>query len=274
MDSQFASRGSSNGSRRCLVVLRAGDDSLHRAWIDAIAPDQRLWDLHLSYYGASSDPLTGHPPDVTLSQEFGPSFVGLAQCFEKAPFRRPVESYDWIWLPDDDLLTDQRTIDAFFSHVMKYDLKLAQPALHEDSHVAHLITVRHTNSLLRFTNFVEVMCPCFSRRTLQLCLPYFRETKSSWGLDFLFPKLLGYPPRSIAVVDATPVIHTRAIRTGAHYERIRETGEEPYSELSNLVARFDISVRLKNNLAVVRPDGSITEDLDGVVPVRVDSSMS
>jgi uncharacterized protein DUF707 len=257
------------GSRRCLVVVRAGDNSLHPAWLDPHAQDQRLWDLHLSYYGTLRDPFPDRPSDVTLSFERGTSFCGLADCFKKAPFRRPLDSYDWIWLPDDDLLMDQQEINAFFRYVMKYDLKLAQPALHETSYVAHVITSRHSGSLLRFTDFVEVMCPSFSRRALKRCLPYFRETISSWGLDFLFPKLLGYPPRSIAIVDAAVAVHTRKIRTGLHYDRMREAGKDPWKELDELIAKYGLSFQRRNNLAAVKLDGMVTDDLTGIVPVHV-----
>jgi hypothetical protein len=256
------------GSRRCLVVVRAGDNSLHPAWLDPHASEPRLWDLHLSYYGKLRDPFPDRSSDVTLSFEPGTSFCGLADCFEKAPFRRPLESYDWIWLPDDDLLIDQQGINAFFQYVMKYDLKLAQPALHEKSYVSHMITVRHYGSLLRFTDYVEVMCPCFSRRALMRCLPYFRETISSWGIDFLFAKELGHAPRSLAIIDATPVVHTRKVGAGAHYHRMREARRDPWKELDYVMAKHGLSFRF-NNLAAVKLDGTITDDLSGIVPAHV-----
>jgi hypothetical protein len=203
---------------------------------------------------------------VTLSFENGTKLRGLADCFDKAPFARPIDSYDWIWLPDDDLLADQETIDAFFQVVIKYDLKLAQPALHERSHIAHPITARHSGSLLRFTNFVEVMCPCFSRRALRRCSPYFRENVTTWGLDFLFVRLLNYPPRSVAIVDATPVVHTREYGTGAHYDRFREAGKDPYAELDEVHIKYGFTFQPQINIAVVSPGGRITDDLTGVVP--------
>ena len=99
--------------RRCLVVLRAGDQSLHPAWLDARDQPRRLWDLHLSYFGPSDDPFPDRPADVTLSREPGPKLIGLADCFDNPStrFPRPLESYDWIWLPDDDMLMDQHNIE-------------------------------------------------------------------------------------------------------------------------------------------------------------------
>jgi Protein of unknown function (DUF707) len=259
-------RGSA-ATRRCLVILRAGDQSLHTAWFDPHHQDQRLWDLHLSYFGASANPFPDRPPDVTLSFESGPKYRGLADCLERRPepFRRPLNSYEWIWLPDDDLLIDQAAIDRFLHYVITYNLDLAQPALHERSHIAHTITVRHSRSLVRFTDFVQTMCPCFSLRALDLCRVHFRDNLSGWGLNYLYPKLLGYPARSIAIVDAATAVHI--FRDGGpNADWARSAGREPAFERDNLLAQHDLTVR-KNNLAVITPDGRTTEDFSGVKPL-------
>jgi hypothetical protein len=47
-----------------------------------------------------------------------------------------------------------------------------------------------------------------------VCKKYFGSGAPHWGLDLLFPKLLGYPFRSIAIVDAAPVVHTRPPMSG------------------------------------------------------------
>ena len=43
-------RNRARGRRRNLVVLRAGDNSLHHGWLDAPARD---FDLFVSYYGSA-----------------------------------------------------------------------------------------------------------------------------------------------------------------------------------------------------------------------------
>jgi hypothetical protein len=118
---------------------------------------------------------------------------------------------------------------------------------------------------MRFTNFVEIMCPCFSRHALELCRPYFRENRSGWGLDFLFPKLLGFPNRSIGIVDAATIIHTRPVG-GPLHKLVRESGSSPSEDLDRLRAVHGFASR-QDNLAVLRPDGTISEDLTGVNPL-------
>jgi len=95
-------------------------------------------------------------------------------CLEKLGSR--IDEYDWIWLPDDDLLADLATLNRFFEIVAEYDLDLAQPALGAGSFIAYRITAQRPHMRLRFTTFVEVMAPCLSRRALRLCAPYLNAT--------------------------------------------------------------------------------------------------
>ena len=63
----------------------------------------------------------------------------------------------------------------------------------------------------RRTGFVEIMVPGFSRPALQQLLPTLDESETGWGwgLDSLWPKLLGY--RDLGIIDGVPVLHTRAV---------------------------------------------------------------
>ncbi|KAK3241370.1 hypothetical protein CYMTET_48860 [Cymbomonas tetramitiformis] len=60
---------------------------------------------------------------------------------------------------------------------------------------------------LRYTQFVEVQMPVFSRYALEKCMKTFQETTSTWGLDLIWPKLLGYPTDKIAIIDAVQAYH-------------------------------------------------------------------
>ena len=41
-------------ARRALVILRAGDQSLHPEWFTNARPESRNWDFHISYFGTSA----------------------------------------------------------------------------------------------------------------------------------------------------------------------------------------------------------------------------
>ncbi len=255
--------------RRFLVIVRAGDQSLHPHWMGGgERRTERSWDLHISYCGDDPDPFPNRPADVTLSRAKGPKLAAIANYLDSQSALDEgagLDGYDWFWFPDDDIVADLQTIERFFRYVETYNLVLAQPALHESSHMGHEITGRHAGSLLRFTNFVDVMCPCFSRAALDLCRPLFRETQSGRGLDFPFSRLAGYPDRGIAVVDAASVANTRP----SGIQSTRAAGIDPAGELKQR-HRLDTQ---KRTLAAVLLDGTVTVDLKSVRPNRPPSAV-
>lgn len=250
-----------SAARQVLVVLRAGDESLHPQWLVGPSSHRRDWDLHISYFGDLRRPFRNRPGDVTLSFEKGTKSEGTVACLEKLGGR--IDQYDWIWLPDDDLWVELPTLNRFFEIVAEYDLDLAQPALGAGSYAAHPITVQRPHMKLRFTTFVEIMAPCFSRKAFALCAPYLGATRSSWGLNWLFPKLLGYPPRGIAVVDETPVIHTRPPAGGPNIALSRKSGMEPHQEMDAFMRLHQLERRL-DIWGGIDTEGNYVDDLEEI----------
>src|SRR3712207_3001992 len=79
------------------------------------------------------------------------------------------------------------------------------------SHYAHFITMENPRFHGRWVGFVEIMVPGFSRAALERLLPTLDLSRTGWGwgLDSVWPKLLGY--RNVGIIDATPVLHTRPV---------------------------------------------------------------
>jgi hypothetical protein len=50
-----------------------------------------------------------------------------------------------------------------------------------------------------------------SKFALRLLFESFTITESGWGLDLLWPRLLGYPKDKIAVIDKIVIEHTREV---------------------------------------------------------------
>jgi Protein of unknown function (DUF707) len=217
--------------------------------------------LHLSYFGDRPDPFQERPDDVTLTIEKGTKSIGLNASMDKLADR--IWTYDWIWVLDDDLAADLATLNRFVEIVEEYELDLAQPALGGGSYVAYDITRQRPHMALRFTSFVESMAPCFSRRALELCLPYLNSTVSSWGPDYLFPKLLGYPKDKIAIVDETPVIHTRPVAMGPNIALAKELGADPNKELQAFLRLYGLTRRF-DTWGGITSDGRYTMDLSEI----------
>jgi hypothetical protein len=165
--------------RKNLVIVRAGDSSLHEEWLQA--EGERNWDLIVNYFG--DDPQRYRKDDVQRIDSKGPKWPALHDLVQK--LGDDAFGYDYVWLPDDDLRTTKDGINSLFDIAAKHRLTLSQPALTRDSHLGHLITLRNRSFHLCFTNFVEIMAPCFSQDFLKQALPSFNENLSGWGLDIL-----------------------------------------------------------------------------------------
>jgi len=231
-------RRNTHPKRRNLVIVRAGELSLHPQWDLQLLPSDRTWDLCVSFYGAADsfrpEPPHAHPSsvdweDYRVHQPGGSKFASLHKLLHEAS---PLWDYDFIAFPDDDIMLRWRDWNELFLLCRNHRLDLAQPALSVESYIAHPITARDKRYLLRYTSFVEVMTPIFSQAALKLCVATFKDSVSGFGLDNAWPKLLGEPADRIAIIDKVPVMHMRA--PGMTY-RV----EDAIAEGNALQERFD-----------------------------------
>jgi hypothetical protein len=217
---------------RHLVVLRAGDRSLHGQWIAGPDPD---FDLFISYYGNEPD---RYRADAALWEaRKGPKWPCIGELLEAQSAL--LEQYDTFWFPDDDLAVDTATINRMFALFRGFALALAQPALTRESFHAHPMLLQRPGHVLRHTGFVEVMAPIFDREALRACLPSFQRSRSGWGLDFVWPRLVGPERRTaIAILDATPVWHTRPLG-GELYRNHPEM--DPQRDVERVILEYDLT---------------------------------
>lgn len=216
---------------RYLVACRAGDQSLHKEWF--ASRDLRNFDLLIDYYG-------NRPGLYALDCEFyfeskGTKFPSLYNLIAEHPAL--FFGYDAVWFPDDDLRTDCSNINRMFEAFTENQLLLAQPALTQDSYFTYGITLQDDKFHIRYTDFVEVMAPIFSKQALQSCWKTFNKSVSSWGLDLLWIKLLDSAEHKIAIIDSTPVKHTKPVGGGSF---MRELKIMPYHELLNIVKEHNL----------------------------------
>ena len=115
-------------------------------------------------------------------------------------------------LLDDDLDLDAPRINRLFRIGQSLELDLWQPAHAHDSHNVWPVLWRVEGSFVRRADFVEIMCPFFSRAALRTVAHSFALSESGWGLDFLWPQLL--KNGRLAIVDSEPMIHTRPSASG------------------------------------------------------------
>jgi hypothetical protein len=190
--------------RRNLVLARVGASSLHRRWIDPGI--ERTWDLRLVPYQPIPDQAD---LDCDVGEVIpGPKWTGLREALRRWDGWR---AYDQVWMPDDDIDAEPQTIERMFAAAAGAGLELFAPALDEASYFAHFDTTRNPRFFGRWTGFVEIMAPGFSRSALERLLPTFDESETGWGwgLDSVWPKLLDY--ENVGILDAAAVTHTRPV---------------------------------------------------------------
>jgi len=218
--------------RRNLVIVRAGDASLHPTWLS----NNRNWDIIVNYYG--DDPDKYRADDIRRIDSKGPKWPALHALM--TTLEPELKNYDYIWFPDDDLACAPHDIERFLNLCSEHKLELAQPSLTPDSHIGVGITVHNRSFLMRYTNFIEIMAPCFSLEFLQRCWPSFNTSLSGWGLDFVWPRWASTPDK-VAIIDAVQIIHTRP-HGGPNYNLLKDKGVDPDKELHELLQREGIKL--------------------------------
>jgi hypothetical protein len=185
-----------------LVIATVGDKSLHREWLN----ENPNFELVLLYYGDDIDiakSYTHDTPNVYASKGFK---WWLIKSFIEDNIDW-VSTFEYIWFPDDDLQINTESINKLFEIAQKYSLWLCQPSLL--GYASHKITLPQQNSLLRYTNFVEVMAPMMNLDTVLKLKDTFDVNYSSWGLDGVWPYLLGHPKDKVAIIDTIIMQHTK-----------------------------------------------------------------
>ncbi len=191
-------------SNRNLVIAAVGDQSLHQSWMQG----GKSFDIWLIHYGSGAAPTADR-----VIQAKGSKFHLIQDVLSTID----LEQYDYIWMPDDDVVLTGAEIDRLFDFMIGCDLWLAQPSLMGWYGVA--FNLHQQGVLMRYTNFVEIMCPCFSRYALKLCMPYFKENYTGWSYDALWNFLLDHPIDKLAIIDDIVAIHTRPVFGGDIYQQ-------------------------------------------------------
>ena len=222
-------------SRRNLVIVRAGDSSLHPQWLTGA--QDRSWDLIVNYYGDDALKYPESADGMKRIDSKGPKWPALHALLSQSP--EIWQKYDYVWLPDDDLAATPQTIELMFQLMQGLDLHLAQPSLSWTSYVSLVMTLHNPNFAVRYSSFVEPMAPCFSRRLLERVLPTFNESISGWGLDYVWPRYLDSPYTQCAILDGIQVTHTRPVG-GPNYRFNRDAGVNPMEEMHRLLRKHGV----------------------------------
>lgn len=204
------------------VFVPVGKDSLHRQLLKGDAD----FDLHLLIYDGSYNKFCNDSDFVAC--DAGYKMDMTYRYLHRHP--ELFEKYEYFFLLDDDIVISTEDVNRLFSMMREYQLKIAQPSL-VMSYYTYKHTAFHPFYILRYTNFVEMMMPCFSRDALKAVLPTF-EQKIRWcGIEMHWPVLVGLNHKDIAIVDAVSAKHTRPVQS---WNSLSQLQQENYLKKHNL----------------------------------------
>ncbi len=146
-----------------------------------------------------------------------------------------LQQYDYFYFLDDDIDIDTHGINQLFALSKAMDTAISCAALSPDSFCSWPMFKKKEKSFCRFVGQIEVMAPMFSREALITCLPSFIGNRSSWGIDSVWSKLLGYPEDKLVVFDTVIMKHTLPVGQGELYVKI---GVNPQDEWTEITARY------------------------------------
>ena len=204
--------------RRDLVIVMAGDRSLHEALVA-----ERAYDLWVIYYGDSDEAAARYAAGcdrfwrrkglkIDLCRQVLLEEVCLGEGFDYARYR-------YVFLPDDDIQFEAGAADVhrLFALAEELEADVFQPAV-KNEYVSFQATRQMPGAVCHHVNWVENMMPAYRSDLFRSAflggIHALEYLKSGWGLEIVAVKLaevaLGRGVRSY-VIDACPAVHTRPV---------------------------------------------------------------
>lgn len=242
--------------KRNAVIIPAGRNSLHKQLVSV----PKDFDLHLLVYDGSYD-------DFYDDTDFVCSMSGYKMDMSYRYFKQHPELlsyYDYCLFLDDDIRITAASVDMLFNAMRTYRLKIAQPALRL-SYATYDITLYDPTCHLRYTDFVEMMMPCFSREALMAVLPTFKEKVRWRGIEFHWPVLIGTNHEDMAIIDGIKAVHTRQLQSYSHvYWKIMDD----YMKQHSLKMNENVYGRISCDEDVLRDAGYAMADSHEIGRIR------
>jgi hypothetical protein len=246
-------------TRKNLIIVRGGDESLHPTWL-AQKDVARSWDLHISYFGSKDAPPHAGEDGVTFTKdEARYKWGGMHVCLGKNPV--DLDAYEYIAFPDDDLVVTTEGWNKAFELMRRFDLRAAQLSLHPNSFYTINLTLQRPGTLLRYVNVIECMAPLARTDVFRHAAQFFSDPQSSWGIDTIIADHCKDNPKAQAVLDAVPALHTRAHGVSPMYKDMTKDGLNYYEQEAAFLARHGLQRIEREVIGAVGMDGREVGDL-------------
>lgn len=226
-----------------LLITTFGEYNHIDSWLDG----ERNYDVALINYDYHEVPSDLIGKCIYLDSFHTFKYPGLWDALWDEP---RLLRYDYFFMPDEDILLTSGDINTLFDKMRTLNLDLAQPSIERSdiSFPSWELFVHKEGLDIVMTNFVEVMCPLFSRSALGKCLETFKKSQSGWGLDLVWPHLIGDTGNNIAVINSVVAKHTRKIKEGELYLELERKRISPSRERRQLMQEYGVkSIDIKEH---------------------------
>jgi len=223
-----------------LAICCAGNNSLHEKFID-----NELFDSLIIYYGDSDEINERYKAGATYyAREKGIKFNLIWRVINEnlaGLTKEQLLEYDYVWLTDDDILTNSHDVAKMFETMRTENLDLAQASLTKDSFTFWKNLWNQGNGFRQF-NSVEIMMPFFSKRFFKEQYHFWEFLYTALFLDLkVWAKLVKEDGFKCAVVDKYQMKHTRKGGKGDVYVNAKKvTTDLPRNELDVAFRKLNI----------------------------------
>jgi hypothetical protein len=84
------------------------------------------------------------------------------------------------------------------------------------------------------------MCPLFTAEALRQMVQYFKESKTGWGLDYLWSKKAIEQNRKLGIFDIVSVEHSRAMGKGDLYANLKKQKIDYKKDFTNFMKKYEL----------------------------------
>lgn len=162
-----------------------------------------------------------------------------------------LSKYEYFYFLDDDIKIGTQHINKMFALSAVFNSWISQASLSKNSYCSWPMFKTTDNSFCRFVGQIEVMAPLFNASALATCLPSFIGNKSSWGIDSVWSKMLGYPEDKLIIFDSVTMEHTQPVGGGELYQKIGVDPKEDWEYVTNKFGAKKQNYKEYGRLAII-----------------------
>jgi hypothetical protein len=192
--------------RKYLIMTSAGDNTnFDKLWTNKNKNEE--YDIWVVYYGDNDIIYEKYKNKVDrIWRRKGSKFQNFNYLYKD--HYNHLMNYERFFIVDDDIIMSVDDINKLFDISKKYNLSICQPAFKPESKISHPITKVQPGNILRYTNFIEVNTPVFSKEALIKFMKYYDDILIGWGIDYLYIWANGVNEKNkYAIIDSITCIN-------------------------------------------------------------------